>query len=220
MIDATRLGFEPFLGWPILWAVVALAALAWLAYAFLRGKAWLTRGLALTLLAAALSNPSLVQEEREPLPSVAAIILDRSESMEFGERKATASAAFAALNAELEADPSLEVRILESDPGADGTNLYGALEGLMADVPRDRIAGAILITDGQVHDLPEPDSDERHIGPLHGLIVGDPNRGDRRVSIVDAPDFGIVGEMAELVVRVDDPDLPDGRREYECTDRD
>ena len=212
MIDATRLGFEPFLGWPILWAVVALAALAWLAYAFLRGKAWLTRGLALTLLAAALSNPSLVQEEREPLPSVAAIILDRSESMEFGERKATASAAFAALNAELEADPSLEVRILESDPGADGTNLYGALEGLMADVPRDRIAGAILITDGQVHDLPEPDSDERHIGPLHGLIVGDPNRGDRRVSIVDAPDFGIVGEMAELVVRVDDPDLPDGRQ--------
>ncbi|HCN91744.1 MAG TPA: hypothetical protein DIT86_00845, partial [Hyphomonas sp.] len=212
MIDATRLGFEPFLGWPILWAVVALAALAWLTYAFLRGKAWLTRGLALTLLAAALSNPSLVQEEREPLPSVAAIILDRSESMEFGEREAAASAAFAALNAELEADPSLEVRILESDPGADGTNLYGALEGLMADVPRDRIAGAILITDGQVHDLPEPDSDERHIGPLHGLIVGDPNRGDRRVSIVDAPDFGIVGEMAELVVRVDDPDLPDGRQ--------
>ncbi|MDX1292131.1 MAG: hypothetical protein R3265_04905 [Hyphomonas sp.] len=212
MIDATRLGFEPFLGWPVLWAVVALTVLAWLAYAFLRGKAWLTRGLALTLLAAALSNPSLVQEEREPLPSVAAIILDRSESMEFGDRQAAASAAFAALSAELEADPSLEVRVLESDPGADGTNLYGALEGLMADVPRDRIAGAVFITDGQVHDLPELESDARHIGPLHGLVVGDPNRGDRRVSIIDAPDFGIVGEMADLVIQVDDPGLPAGQQ--------
>ena len=86
MIDATRLGFEPFLGWPILWAIVAIAALAWIAYAILRGRAWLTRGLALTLVAAALSNPSLVKEEREPLPSVAAVILDRSESMEFGAR--------------------------------------------------------------------------------------------------------------------------------------
>ncbi len=205
MIDATRLGFDPFLGWPALWLVAALAGLAWLAYIFLRGKAWATRGLALTLLAAALSNPSLVKEEREPLPSVAAIILDRSESMEFGDRAAAASAAFAALQAELEADPSLEVRILESDPGADGTNLYGALEGLMADVPRDRIAGAIMITDGQVHDLPDVDDEDRQIGPLHGLIVGDPDRGDRRVTIVDFPSFGIVGERADMVIRVDDP---------------
>ena len=56
MIEAVRIGFDPFLGWPVLWAVVAVAALAWLAYVFLRGRAWLTRGLALTLLAAALSN--------------------------------------------------------------------------------------------------------------------------------------------------------------------
>lgn len=205
MIDATRLGFDPFPGWPLLWLVVALAGLAWIAYAFLRGKAWLTRGLALTLLAAALSNPSLVREEREPLPSVAAIILDRSESMEFGERETAASAAFAALKAELDTDPSLEVRIMESDPAADGTHLYSALEGLMADVPRDRIAGAVMITDGQVHDLPDVSDDTRHIGPLHGLIVGDPDRGDRRVAIIDAPNFGIVGETADMVIRVDDP---------------
>ncbi|KCZ53065.1 hypothetical protein [Hyphomonas pacifica] len=209
MIDATRLGFDPFLGWPVLWIVVALAALAWLGYLFLRGKAWATRGLALTLLAAALSNPSLVQEEREPLPSVAAVILDRSESMEFGDRETAASAAYANLKAQLDADPSLEVRVLESDPGDDGTHLYGALEGLMADVPRDRIAGAIFITDGQIHDLPKPEDDDRHIGPLHGLIVGNPNRGDRRVTIVDAPDFGIVGETANLVIRVDDPEGDD-----------
>ena len=42
MIEAVRIGFDPFLGWPVLWAVVAVAALAWLAYVFLRGRAWLT----------------------------------------------------------------------------------------------------------------------------------------------------------------------------------
>jgi hypothetical protein len=70
----------------VLWAVSGIAVLAWLAYIFLRGRAWLTRGLGLTLLAAALSNPSLVHEEREPLPSVAAVVLDRSESMDIGDR--------------------------------------------------------------------------------------------------------------------------------------
>jgi hypothetical protein len=205
MIDATRLAFDPFLGWPALWLVVAVAALAWIAYVFLRGQAALTRGLGLTLLAAAIANPSLVEEEREPLPSVAAIVLDRSESMQFGDRAGAAQTAFNDLRAKLEADTSLEVRVLESDPHDDGTHLYGALEGLMADVPRDRIAGAILVTDGQVHDFPVAEVRENAIGPVHGLVVGDPDRGDRRVQIVDAPNFGIVGETANLVVRVDDP---------------
>ena len=206
MTEAIRIGFDPFLGWPVLWAVAAVAALAWLAYIFLRGRAWLTRGLGLTLLAAALSNPSLVHEEREPLPSVAAVVLDRSESMEIGDREAAARKAYEAVQAKLAEDPSLEVRVLESDPNDDGTHLYSALEGLMADVPRDRIAGAILITDGQVHDLPDNPEAEGVIGPVHGLIVGDPDRGDRRVELVDAPSFGIVGETANLVVRADDPD--------------
>ncbi len=205
MIEATRISFDPFLGWPLLWAVIALCVIAWLAYSAMRGQAWLTRAVTLGLLAGALSNPSIVEEEREPLPSVAALILDRSESMKFGERKAAAQAAFTALQAKLEADTTLELRILESDPGTDGTELFAALEGLLADVPRDRIAGAIFITDGQVHDKPSITRNGSDIGPVHALVVGDPTRGDRRVEIVEGPSFGIVGEMANLIVRVDDP---------------
>lgn len=206
MIEAVRIGFDPFPGWPLLWGLVAITALAWLTYIFLRGRAWLTRGLGLTLLTAALSNPSLVHEEREPLPSVAAVVLDRSESMEIGDREAAARKAYETVQAKLAEDPSLEVRVLESDPNDDGTHLYSALEGLMADVPRDRIAGAILITDGQLHDVPKDPDAEGVIGPVHGLIVGDPDRGDRRVELVEAPSFGIVGETADLIVRADDPD--------------
>lgn len=205
MNEAVRLSFEPFLGWPLFAALAGLTVLAWGAYFALRGRAWLTRALGLLMLASALSNPSLVHEEREPLPSVAAVILDRSESMEFGERRKSAEAAYRALVARLAEDPSLEVRTLETNPGDDGTYLYGALEGLMSDVPRDRIAGAILITDGQVHDLPATEETEGLIGPLHGLVAGDEDRGDRSIRIINAPNFGIVGETANLVVRADDP---------------
>jgi hypothetical protein len=205
MIDATRIALEPFTGWPLFWLVIAATALAWLAYLVFRGRAALLRGAGLTLLAAALSNPSLVREEREPLPSVAAVIIDRSESMQFGNRQAAADAALAAIKTKLDADKTLEVRYFETDPSADGSYLYGALESLMADVPRDRIAGAIFITDGQVHDLPSVKQKDRLIGPLHGIIVGDPGEGDRRIAIVDGPSFGIVGETAELRVLAEDP---------------
>jgi hypothetical protein len=205
MTEAVRLSLEPFLGWPLVWALAALTLAAWTAYFFLRGRAWLTRAVGLLVVSAALVNPTLVHEEREPLPSVAALILDKSESMQFGERDTAAAAAYEALKAKLAEDPSLEVRTLETSPGDDGTYLYGALEGLMADVPRDRIAGAIFVTDGQVHDLPDPGRAGGIIGPLHGLIAGDETLGDRRIEIVNAPNFGIVGETATLMVRAEDP---------------
>ena len=205
MIDITRLGFDPLLGWPWLVGLAIVACIAWIAYILLRGRAWLTRGVVLTLLALAIANPALVREQREPLPSVVALILDQSESMGFGNRLAAATAAYEALSEELRADPTLEVRVLKSNAKANGTDLFGALEGLMADVPRDRIAGAIMVSDGQVHDIPAPLSNADPLGPIHGLIVGDASRGDRRVEIVNGPTFGIVGETAEYILRVDDP---------------
>lgn len=211
VINVTRIGFDPFLGWTVFYALSAVMALVWLVYVFSRGQAPLSRALAILIGLAALANPALVEEEREPLPSVVALVLDRSESMDFGTRTEAAQAAFSALQGELSADESLEIRIMESDPQADGTYLFGALEGLMADVSRDRIAGAVLVTDGQVHDVPDDSERARDLGPIHALVVGDPEQGDRRVEIVEGPSFGIVGERAEFIIRADDPsggDIP------------
>ena len=80
--------------------------ISFLVYAVSGGRALITRGLAMLLAFAALSNPAYVREEREPLPSVAAIVVDRSESMSFGERTAIADKALAELRAELQADPT------------------------------------------------------------------------------------------------------------------
>ncbi len=205
MIDVTRLGFNPMIGMPWLIGLAVLAGAVWLTYLILRGRAWLTRGLVLTLLTLALANPAIVRELREPLPSVAAIILDRSESMQFGDRASAAEAAYNQLRETLGADETLDVRVLETNPNSDSTDLIAALEGVMADVPRDRIGGAIFITDGQVHDIPETPETVAPLGPIHAVIVGDKDAGDRRLEIVQAPTFGIVGETATYIVRVEDP---------------
>lgn len=204
MMEVSRLSFDPLVSWPFFWGLVVLTVLALAIYTIAFRRAWLTRSLAAALGLLALSNPAIVEEEREPLPSVAAIVVDRSDSMRFGERTEIASEAYDALRTELEANPSIDLRVVETETEGDGTRLMGALEGLMADVPRDRIAGAILITDGQIHDMPENLSRIRDLGPVHGLITGDPDASDRRITLVQAPNFDIVGDEAEFIIRVDD----------------
>ncbi len=206
MIEAARLSFDPLISWPWLWALIALCGASFLAYASLRGRAWLTRALGLAIILAALANPAIVEEEREPLPSVAALVLDKSDSMDFGQRAQIAQAVFDAFRTQLSSESAIDLRVIEVASNGDGTRLIGALEGLMADVPRDRIAGAILITDGQVHDLPDETSRLAELGPIHALVTGDPDAGDRRITLVKAPDFDIVGEQATFLIRVDDPD--------------
>ncbi|MEM6535452.1 MAG: hypothetical protein AAF613_07415 [Pseudomonadota bacterium] len=206
MIEATRLAFDPLISWPLFIMLGAGSLIMLLVYALMRGRAWFSRLLALALVMGALSNPAFVREDREPLPSVAALVLDRSDSMDFGERRVISSDVYEALRSQLEADPAIDLRLAEIETSNGGTQLIGALEGLMADVPRDRVAGTILITDGQVHDIPPDLGRLRQLGPIHSLITGDPDARDRRVTLVDAPDFGIVGERTDFIVRVDEPD--------------
>ena len=63
-------------------------------------------------------------------------------------------------------------------------------------MPPERIAGAILITDGEVHDAPPTDKLRIH-APLHALIAGQRDERDRKLTIVNAARFAIVGQDAE-----------------------
>ena len=205
MIDAARLGLDPLVSWPLLWGACAAAALIWLVYALLGGRALVSRMLGLALLLLALANPIWISEQREPLKDIVALTLDKSESMRFGRRTETARKAFETIRQKLEADPTIDLRVSETSPGADGTDLYAAAMSALADAPRDRIAGTILVTDGQIHDLPENPADASAIGPVHGLIVGEEGEQDRRIEILNAPNFGIVGSSAAISVLVEDP---------------
>ncbi|MFT3724478.1 MAG: hypothetical protein QM773_12905 [Hyphomonadaceae bacterium] len=205
MLEASRIGFDPLIPWAALWGLVAGAAVLWVVYLSRRGKAWLFRALALTVLALALANPLWIQEQREPLKDIVAVVMDRSESMNFRGRTETAQAAYDAVRKQIDADPNLELRVAETDPGADGTEMYVALQSALSDAPRERIAGAILITDGQIHDIPEDTTDAQQLGPIHAMIVGGDEEIDRNIEIQQAPSFSIIDQKVEMRVQVNDP---------------
>jgi hypothetical protein len=201
------IAFAPLVPAYVLWAAIAVAALmaALLLVARSRG-AWM-RAVALALLVLALANPSFTREEREGLPSVAAVVIDKSPSQNFGNRQEQTEAARAALTERLKRIPNLEVRVIEAgqaDGETDGTRLFSALAAGLADVPPDRVAGAILVTDGRVHDVPADAAALGFSAPLHALITGVPNERDRRIVLVSAPRFGIVGQSQTVAFKVED----------------
>src|SRR5258708_12606234 len=143
-----------------------------------RSRGAIVRIIALILFVLALANPSLTREDREPLSSVAAVIIDKSPSQEFGDRAQQTEAARAQLAERLGHIPGLEVRFVEagqSDGETDGTRLFSALGSALSDVPRDRVAGAIMITDGRVHDVPADPAALGFDAPVHALTTGHQN---------------------------------------------
>jgi hypothetical protein len=201
------IAFTPLVPTPVLWlaaaAIVAIAALLLLGRA--RGAAVRVTALALILLA--LANPSFTREDREPLSSVAAVVIDKSPSQNFGERTRETARAQEALVDSLKKIKGLEVRVVEAgqaDGETDGTRLFGALASSLSDVPVDRVAGAFLITDGRVHDIPSSAAGLGFQAPVHALITGRKDERDRRIAISAAPRFGIVGQVQTITYRLDD----------------
>jgi hypothetical protein len=200
------LAFDPFLPIPALLAiaVIALLLIGWAVAKRMRGA--VIRALALAALVLALANPVANFEDREAVTSVVAIVVDRSPSQMSGDRTARTDAALKALTERIARYPAFETRVIEAvtDPDAQSpsTRLFEALASGIRDVPSSRLAGAVMITDGQVHDVPGSLSALGLDAPLHGLIVGEPDERDRRVDIVRSPRFGIVGEDQEIVYRV------------------
>jgi len=208
MMDGMSVALSPLLPWGILAPLFAVALAVVLLGLFRRARGVLWRLLALAVLAVALLNPSLVNEKREPIKDVAIVVVDDSPSQNIGDRRARAERALNDLTDKLKRFDDLDVRVVRAGDGAAGgineTHLFDALTRAMADVPRRRMAGAVLITDGQVHDVPENVAKLAEIGPIHTLLTGNRDEGDRRIAIVQAPAYGIVGKPVELTIRIDD----------------
>ncbi len=195
--------FDPLLDWPVLWAALALAVL-FTGVAVWRGLAgWWLRGLAAAVLLAALFNPSWQQEERAGLSDIVLLIVDESASQRIAGRPAQVRDAISRVEAEVAALGNTELRVVTLGDGEAnrGTLLMTALADAMAEEPRARLAGAILLTDGQLHDVgraPEMPA------PLHTLLTGSESDWDRRLLVTNAPAFAILGEPVTLVLRIED----------------
>ncbi|RWN49312.1 MAG: hypothetical protein EOS03_02290 [Mesorhizobium sp.] len=199
------ISFEPLISWPLLTlALVPLALLALVGLWF-RQRGSVFRFIALLALAAALFNPVFLNEEREPLKSVVALVVDRSQSQDIGDRTKQTDEALAGLQQRLGRFKQFDVRVVEAGKSEAAeerteTRLFGALEGAFRDVPPSRIGGAIMITDGEVHDAPPGAPDFN--APLHALITGNDHEKDRRIRFENAPRFGLVGKPLDMTYRV------------------
>lgn len=204
-MTAAGIAFDPLLPWAIIAALggLALAGVLWAAWRGLGG--WFLRALALGLVVLALAGPQLRQEERKGLPSVAFVVTDLSESTSLQDRATQIAAASSAIAEQIRAaggdDQDIRVELIEVAPGAEdnaGTRLLSALDEASARVAPDQIAGAVLITDGQVHDA---DRLSDFPAPVHALIAGEEGGFDLRLELISAPAFGIVGDSVTFKVR-------------------
>ena len=91
------IAFTPLVPTIVLW--IALAAIVVIAIVLLlaRARGAAVRVAALALFLLALANPSFTREDRDPLTSVAAVIVDKSPSQNFGKRNQEAAKAQEAL---------------------------------------------------------------------------------------------------------------------------
>src|SRR6201996_3661246 len=201
------IAFTPLVPSFVLW--IAIAAIAVIAGLLLlaRSRGWAVRVAALALIVLALANPSFPRENREPRSSVAAVVVDKSPSQNFGNRTQETAKAQEQLVDSLKKIKGLEVRVVEAgqaDGETDGTHLFGALSSALSDVPVDRVAGAFMITDGRVHDIPANTTALGFQAPVHALVTGQKGERDRRIAISAAPRFGIVGQTQTITYRLDD----------------
>jgi len=204
-LNAWSIAFSPLLPWPAL-DLLALAALLVVGLTlFARRRGALLRALAFGLLLLGLLDPSLVREDRRPLKDVVAVVIDQSDSQRIGERTAQSAKVRAELEKRLNALDNVETRFVEAGKGdADngGTRLFAALQSALSDVPPERVGAAIFVTDGVVHDVPGSLAALDFSAPLHALITGHEGERDRRIELVEAPRFGIVGKDQHIAARV------------------
>jgi hypothetical protein len=199
--------FSPLVPAYMVWTAAAVAFAIALLLVLGRSRGALARAVALALFVLALANPSVTREDREPLTSVAAVVVDRSPSQEFGDRTRQTEQVRATLAERLAHLPGVEVRFVEAgqaDGETDGTRLFSAMSAALSDVPQDRVAGVIFITDGRVHDVPADAAALGFAAPVHALITGHSNERDRRVVLTAAPRFGIVGQTQTVSFRIED----------------
>lgn len=196
---------DPLVPMLALWGAAALCAVAVALALWRRLPGWWLRGLAGLALLAALANPSLQSEDRDPLADIIVLVVDESASQRISDRPDQIADAIANVRAEVARLTNTELRIVpigdSAIEGDSGTLLMTGLSEALAEEPQGRIAGVILLTDGRLHDVTRAPALP---APLHTLLTGQPDDWDRRLVVANAPAFAILGEPVTLTLRVED----------------
>ncbi len=198
--------YAPLIDPVYLWILAGLIAVLVGFLIIKRMPGALLRGVGLGLLLLALFNPSLTREDREALNNILIVVVDKSPSQVISKREELVERAKKAFDAKLEGLQNLDVEVIqidaEADGAEDGTLAFAQLKDALARMPANRVSGVVLITDGQIHDAPKAFADLGIEAPVHSILTGDKGEFDRRIEVVKAPRYGIVGSSRDVILKI------------------
>ncbi|MEM9878309.1 MAG: hypothetical protein AAF862_03415 [Pseudomonadota bacterium] len=207
MTASTAVIFEPRIA--LYWmALLAIGFSGLILLGVLNGqKSGLWRFGFLALLLAALANPQVIETERVRQRGTALILLDDSDSQSAANRLAALERSTQMLQAALSAKDGLDwktARLSQQQPdNPSGTPLIAGLASALQDIPVNKRAGVVLVTDGQIDDVSRLETLD--VGaPVHAIITGPRDLKDRRLMIEREPAFAEVGVTQSLTLTVDD----------------
>ncbi|MDB5491428.1 MAG: hypothetical protein JWO78_1277 [Micavibrio sp.] len=207
--SSISLHFAPILpGGVTIALAIAVIALTLISLVIFR-RGLITRALVAAAFLLILLNPSFLEEQREPIQDTAIVVIDKSASQSFGDRTQLTKDTTNELSKTLANLKGLNIRTVETT-GRRDTRLFETLDQSFADIPVQRRAGAIFITDGQVHDAPTDPERQKNYGPVHVLLTGEKNEFDRQLVLTEAPSYGIVGQTVTIRYKVIDTTPTEG----------
>ena len=197
------LNFYPLININFLIALMVLSLIVIFIGFKLKAPGNIFRAMLLCLIILSISNPTIISENRENIPDTVAVVLDLSPSQDINNRKDIAQKTYNNIKNELEKINNLDVR-LKTINGERGSKIFEPLNSMIGDVPAERLAGAIIITDGQISDSPTLLDNFNFKSPINVLLTGNKEEKDRRLIIESSPRFGIVGEEINIDIKVED----------------
>jgi len=195
------ISFQPLLPLWLLGLIAGLGVLLILPALLARARGGWLRLSFLGALLAALANPQLLSEERQALSDIVVAAVDRSPSNRLGPRQRQTDAALAALRRELRASGG-ELRVVETPRQAQQSEVFSPLLEAARDVPAGRLSSAVILSDGRIDDAERAGALEALDQPVHALLTGDPEMIDRRIEIVNAPEYALVDREARVTLEI------------------
>lgn len=188
------------------WGLIALttAGAVFAALSMVRNwKSGLARLVAVFALLALIAGPMTREEETSPLNDIALIITDESASQNLDGRANVTADAAAKLRARLEALGGVDVETVGFG-GEDETRTVDAVRQAVADTPRQRLGAVFVVTDGQSADASDAALPLNADAPVHLFTTGAPDETDRKITMLNAPRYGIVRQSVRVTFRIDD----------------
>jgi len=209
-----------------LYALLPLAVLyaAFLVLLWVRGKKtiWL-RAIIMAFFFVVLLNPVSITETRKAEKNLVLVVLDETQSQSIAPRGDQMQQAFTALSNSIQQNDKLQMQTIRvthqfsdqsSQDAFQETHLYTALKDALSNMDKSRLAGVVIITDGQIHDLPALLNDPQTPFnvradlslppsiPIHALITGTEDEVDRQIIVENTPFYGITGQEAAIDIYI------------------